>query len=430
MHFSPWPVDMSSQDNSAPDLEKLLNIDIDQTIKEIIAAGKKRTAGDAEKKDSLINNLKQIRKSLEEHREENENLKKEIADLKITREDLIGIVKDTMKEEIRHLLMEELKAEFAEELAKAVSGILEEKQASTPILQRGSSYADTVAFPSLPKPKPTLVLSPVDESISTQTIKKQLNTIPSRDLGLLQCTATKTGRIILQCETKEKLENLKNVLTSNDELKNTVDISESKPRLLKIIVFGAPEPPAPPQKITDGLTDELQDYLQNLVTPGLQRLLNKEPDYNLTRIQRGKRGTVNLILDLPETDAATALQKGKTFVGFNHCSIRRFIMVRRCFKCQRFDHTSYNCPNNLTCPFCSGEHSSEDCTIKNNREKLVCINCVERLSQLPPNDRRRTLTKTNHCCFDSGCRTYKSKFEEIKAKINKAQNVQNSRSFN
>lgn len=419
---------MSSQDKqSVQTLEQALDIDIEQIIKECMAADKRKAGRDADRKESCIKNLKQIQRHLKEQKEENEALKKENEDLKITKEDLTHIVKSTIKEEMRRFFMEELKEDLTQEIIKTVGETLIEQQPPVPVLQSNSpSYAELTAFPPLPKIKPTLILSPTDESISTQKIKKQLNAIPSKDLGLLQCTATKAGKIILQCESEEKLKGLKTALTSNDELKESVNIAESKPRRLQIIVFGAPEPPIEPQRITD-VSEELQDYLHNMVTPGLERLLNKEPNYNLNRIQRSKRGTVNLILDLPEADAMLAIRKGKTLVGFNHCTVRRFIVVRRCFKCQRFDHTAQNCQNHQTCPFCSEEHSSDDCTRKNNKNKLVCINCVERLTLLPSNDKRRDLEKINHCCFDSGCKSYKLKFEEIKAKIDRAQKTQNSR---
>lgn len=66
-----------------------------------------------------------------------------------------------------------------------------------------------------------------------------------------------------------------------------------------------------------------------MVKPDLQRLLNKELEHSLTRIQRGKKGTVNLILDLPETDTVITITKGKTVVGLNRFSVRHFIVVTR-----------------------------------------------------------------------------------------------------
>lgn len=66
-----------------------------------------------------------------------------------------------------------------------------------------------------------------------------------------------------------------------------------------------------------------------MVKPGLQRLLNKELEHSLTKIQRKKKELVNLILDLPETNTVITITKGKTFVALNRFSVRHFIVVRR-----------------------------------------------------------------------------------------------------
>lgn len=62
-----------------------------------------------------------------------------------------------------------------------------------------------------------------------------------------------------------------------------MNITESKPRRQPIILFGAPERPTEPQENTD-INQERQEYQQNMVTPDLQRILKKEPEYTLTRI--------------------------------------------------------------------------------------------------------------------------------------------------
>lgn len=146
---------------------------------------------------------------------------------------------------MRRHFMEKFKDDFTQEIIKTVSTSLNERQPSVSAPQSDiSSYAELTAFPPLPKTKPTLILSPTDESISVQKIKKQLNAIPSKDFGLLQCTATKAGKIILQCESDEKLQDLKTALSSNSKLKDSINIAESKSRRLQIIVLGALEPPA------------------------------------------------------------------------------------------------------------------------------------------------------------------------------------------
>lgn len=95
---------MSSQDTyHGLTLQQTLDIDIEQTIKDIISMDKRREGGDAEKKDTNKQSLKQMQRFLREQKEENDILKKKNEELKITRDDT-QIVKDTLKEEMRHLL--------------------------------------------------------------------------------------------------------------------------------------------------------------------------------------------------------------------------------------------------------------------------------------------------------------------------------------
>lgn len=90
--------------------------------------------------------------------------------------------------------MEEFKAELTQEIQKTINETLNKKQSTKSTFQLNTlSYVERVAFLPLSKSKSTLVLSPTDGSVSTQKIRKQLNTIPSKDLGLLQCEATKAG---------------------------------------------------------------------------------------------------------------------------------------------------------------------------------------------------------------------------------------------
>lgn len=58
--------------------------------------------------------------------------------------------------------------------------------------------------------------------------------------------------------------------------------------------------------------------------------------------------------------------------GYLSCTVRAFVPnPRRCFKCQRFGHSSQVCRGQATCPKCSGkDHTPESC-----KNEFQCTNC-------------------------------------------------------
>lgn len=48
----------------------------------------------------------------------------------------------------------------------------------------------------------------------------------------------------------------------------------------------------------------------------------------------------------------------------------------RCYKCQEFNHTSYQCQNTQKCAKCGEEHRTKDC--QKTKDEYRCINCGER----------------------------------------------------
>lgn len=66
----------------------------------------------------------------------------------------------------------------------------------------------------------------------------------------------------------------------------------------------------------------------------------------------------------------------KVVLGFRYCKIFDRLFIRRCFKCQKFGHTSSDCNKTACCSRCSGTHDVRDCQItQTDNHKHACINC-------------------------------------------------------
>jgi len=46
----------------------------------------------------------------------------------------------------------------------------------------------------------------------------------------------------------------------------------------------------------------------------------------------------------------------KVKLGWLICNTEDYLVATRCFKCSRFNHSSWDCRGNETCPLCAGNH--------------------------------------------------------------------------
>ena len=128
------------------------------------------------------------------------------------------------------------------------------------------------------------------------------------------------------------------------------NITDSKPKNTRVMIFGAPQSPVQTTRFKQGeaLPLEFKEYLDNFISPSLQKTLHrdlKDLKYKpILNLQAPKQRT-HLVLELSNPDAKQLMDKGKILIGFNSCSVKRYINITRCFKCQRYGHLSSNCPN-------------------------------------------------------------------------------------
>ncbi|XP_064474888.1 uncharacterized protein LOC135388931 [Ornithodoros turicata] len=82
--------------------------------------------------------------------------------------------------------------------------------------------------------------------------------------------------------------------------------------------------------------------------------------------------------------------------GYLSCNVRPYVPnPRRCFKCQRFGHSSLACRGHLTCPKCAGkDHTGESCS-----NEYRCANC-----------------QGNHPVYSRSCPRWKDEKEVIRIK--------------
>jgi hypothetical protein len=86
-----------------------------------------------------------------------------------------------------------------------------------------------------------------------------------------------------------------------------------------------------------------------------------------------KRGQVRMVIKVGSETRKKLLHK-KLKIGWLICNVDDYLVVKRCFKCSRFNHRHQDCRGEETCPLCAGSHKLKDC--KAPADQYKCINCM------------------------------------------------------
>lgn len=238
----------------------------------------------------------------------------------------------------------------------------------------------------------------------------------------MPCQETRRRNLVVTCKSKEELEIIKERRNEKEEIAGKIDLREPKERQARIIVFGAPETPQQ-RRLEDEDADEeeqrryvteLDIYEKQILQPALEKALrNKEINYKIIKILRGRRkGNSHFVLQLPEIQT-TRLLKQKFPIGFNMCTARRYISILRCYHCQQFGYALKNCGNKQACAHCGKEHSAKDC----NGQRLDCVNC--RMEVIRHGRSYRSAgVHTQHAAYDPQCRMYLKRRQEAFKSLN------------
>lgn len=102
------------------------------------------------------------------------------------------------------------------------------------------------------------------------------------------------------------------------------------------------------------------------------------------------------------------MQEKRISIGWNRCIVYEVIRVKRCFKCQGYNHISENCRNKKSCRNCGDEHDMKECECVYKK----CVNCVT------INEKFNTQFAYNHSSNDPNCPIFLRKLEQYKRNIN------------
>ncbi|CAL7932822.1 unnamed protein product [Xylocopa violacea] len=291
-------------------------------------------------------------------------------------------------------------------ISNAVSQLNEvKKQMQEQSTHQNLSYADKVKVQS--------------KIISTQTIKppKNIVTIYPKEGSEINNSETTRKIIVNSIEpTEEKLKirhmkkiNKSGVLIETETTSDAEQILKCKKLTCAGLVAGLPSKRKPKMIIYQVPKDLKEKDLLAAIKDQNADHLNKDKfteDFKLLfRTGDREKETVNWVIEVTPEIRNILTKRSKIFIGWHSCSIRDYIQITRCYKCQSFGHISKHCQAKVdTCGHCGQDgHSFGSCPKK--QQNPTCVNC------------KRANKPHDHSSRSKECAAYKHAIEVYLTKV-------------
>lgn len=114
------------------------------------------------------------------------------------------------------------------------------------------------------------------------------------------------------------------------------------------------------------------------------------------------------IIEIDGENFIKVMEEGRVNIDWDRCYVKEHFYLRRCFKCNGFNHRAQECLRKKSCKKCAGEHDIKECRSDNNK----CINCISANNKLKLN------LNINHMASSIECIVYQRKLENERKKVN------------
>lgn len=237
-------------------------------------------------------------------REELENFKKELED-----------VKRTIQEKI---------TEIAENEIKSYSEAVKDKKKESKLIV---------------KPKTE------QESEATKKLVKEKVDIKNLAVGITKIKKGGKRSIILGCESEKEIKMLKD--TVREKLGDDFKIEEPEKRKpkIKIINVNEEEINLKDENLIDTIVkqNEINGKEEDFYITVVKKIVKEKKDDIARTREGGRREEGSLILEVDETTHERMIRKEKLNIGWRKCLVFDYFNVKRCFKCWGYYHIAKNC---------------------------------------------------------------------------------------
>lgn len=240
--------------------------------------------------------------------------------------------------------------------------------------------------PSQPVKRSVLLTYPTSDQTSSEDTRKHVKkglAGESRTLQIHRISKIKNGGVAIELSSDVQASKVRAILQQVQRFEVTVP----RVRLPRLLVYDIPS-----DATEEMILEEM--YRKNLAGKGFAQV---EFDRSTKLLYRSgpKGGTrCHWVFETSREIRSIMLREGRLFYDMESVRVVPFQLATRCFKCQRFGHTSTHCTADKdTCGHCGAEgHKHKDCP--KAEDDPVCVNCVRA---------RHSGAKTKHSVHDKGC---------------------------
>ena len=230
------------------------------------------------------------------------------------------------------------------------------------------------------------------------------NKIPVTRVGF-----DKNGNTYVDCPTAEGSSLLKPLLAANFQDKN---VSEVKEKLPSISIVG----------IQEEITKSNFVSLLCKQNPEIDTLITAGEEFNVLFVKSARDGTYTAVVRVSSVIRnIIRSMRNRVYFGLSSCRVFDRFYVKRCNHCQEFGHYKENCCNPVSCAYCSGDHESDSCNLKESTDatKFSCVNC-----------KRAGKEHTGHTAFAFNCPSYTAAQNRLRSTIPYYDNIKNRPNLN
>lgn len=262
---------------------------------------------------------------------------------------------------------EQLERDLKEEREKSKGYMLNMPTTSYATITRKGATVKNIN-PNVTKPEGTIILITPKEGEDTRRTEGKIRQILNPKEDKINIKSIKTTKKTVIIETEKKVDADK--ILCNEKLKEIVKMEKPKKKLPKIILYDIP------------ITLENKDIKESLYRQNFEGELKEEDfhaEFNLIfKTGPREKEVVNHVAEVSPKMRNLLINKGKLYLPFLAISVKDFLVVPRCLKCQDYGHIAKFCKEeNRVCAHCGLEnHERKDCP---NKEKAqTCIPCSRR----------------------------------------------------
>lgn len=162
----------------------------------------------------------------------------------------------------------------------------------------------------------------------------------------------------------------------------------------KIQVFDIPE----------RMTEE--EILENIADQNLPASIPQKFARNAFKINQrsgSHDASTSWVIEIHPALRNYLIKIGKIYTSWRAHSVRDYIRVTRCYRCQKYGHVAKHCKSNPQCGMCaSTDHETKNCRHTDHQERHKCSNCI-----------RNKFHDTNHHTGSSDCPVYVKRLKDL-----------------